>query len=209
MSINAIANLISFPVGIVCLILSIRAFYIYSLSRSELLAVLGFAMGSIATGIFVGNVGEAHLFGITYNTEWARYTGSSSGALFLFLSSLVKSHAQVQKLRRWQVLVAIFFVIVIGLTPILPPFASPWIPFGLNSIRILIYGATFIRYTGLYLSKGTRFSLIISIGFILLVIGFSLNAPGLLAPGFATLTITGAFVRIVGYSTMSLSYSVK
>jgi hypothetical protein len=209
MSINAVANFISFPVGIVCLILSIRAFYIYSLSRSELLAVLGLAMGSIATGIFIGNIGEAHLFGITYNTEWARYTGSSSGALFIFLSSLIRSQAQLQRLRRWQILVAIFFLLIIVLTPILPPFASPWIPFGLNSIRIVIYGAAFLRYTGLYLSKGTRFSLIISIGFILLVTGFSLNAPGLLSHNFATLTITGAFVRIAGYSTMSLAYSIK
>jgi hypothetical protein len=206
MSISAIADLASLPVGLVCLTLSIRAFYLYAFSRSDVVFVIGFALGSISLAILFGITGEVHF--INWNTDWARYTGSSSGALFIFLSSLVRSHEGMQQLRRWQIVVAMVFVCVVLLTPVLPPFPNPLVPAALNSIRTVLYGAAFIRYASLYAFKGTRFSLIMCIGFLLLVIGFALNTPHLLYPGrFTTMEITGAFVRIFGYSAVALAYS--
>lgn len=206
MSLSEIANLASVPVGLVCLTLSIRAFYLYALSRSDVVFLIGFALGSISLAILFGVSGEIHF--IHWNTDWARYTGSSSGALFIFLSSLVRSHQGMQQLRRWQIVVAMVFGCVIFLTPILPPFPNPLVPAALNSIRTVIYGCAFIRYASLYAFKGTRFSLIMCVGFLLLVTGFALNTPQLLYPGsFAAMQITGAFVRIFGYSSVALAYS--
>lgn len=208
MDIKMIANLISFPVGVVCLSISIRAFFLYTKSRSDMIFILGLAMASIACGIFAGNIGEAHLRLFHYNTEWARFVGSSSGALFIFLSSLVKSYSQLQRLRRWQVVFALLFLVVVFLTPLLPPFASPLIPAGLNGVRIIIYGSAFIRYATIYVSKETRFSLMMCVAFMLLVTGFGLNIPQYFSTQVALLTITGAFVRISGYSMLLLAYSV-
>ena len=207
MNISTIANLSLLPIGVVCTLIAIRAFYMYSLSRSDVLFILGFAMSSIAVAVLMSNIGDAHL--VPYNTQWARYMCSSSAALFIFLSSLVKSHEQLGQLKRAQIIFAALCVVVILLTPVLPPFASPLIPVTLNNIRTLIYGAALIRYAYLYIKKESRFSLIMSLGFLLLVTGYILITPQLLQPSTtnATLNIIGSFVRIIGYSLLLVAYS--
>lgn len=208
MDINTIATFISFPVGIVCMIIAIRAFYVYFFSRSEMLLVLGLAMTSISLGIYVGVVGIAHLGGNNYNLEWAKSTASISGALFIFLSSLVKSHAQLKSLRQLQYFCFGLFILVIVMTPLFPPFPTPLIPAGLNSIRALIYGSAFVRYAWIYINKSTRFSLIVSAGFLLLVVGFIMNTPQFFSHAYNVVTIEGGIIRILGYSTLLLAYSV-
>ncbi len=207
MDIQTIVNISVFPVGVVCAIIAIRAFYMYSLSRSDILFILGFAMSSIALGIFMSNIGDARF--VPYNTQWARYTGSSSGALFIFLSSIVRSHEQLGRLKRAQIIFAAVFVVVIALTPVLPPFSSPLIPAILNNIRTAIYGAALLRYAYLYILKESRFSLIMSLGFLLLVTGFILITPQLIQPSptNASLSIVASFVRIFGYSLLLVAYS--
>jgi hypothetical protein len=54
MTISQVANLMSIPIAIVCFSISIRAFYIYNLSRSDMLFVLGLSMASIAVGTLWG-----------------------------------------------------------------------------------------------------------------------------------------------------------
>jgi hypothetical protein len=208
MTISTIANVITFPIGIVCLIISLRAFHVYRLSRNEVLFILGLSMASIAAAAFSSTVGELHIGGTNFNWEWTRAFGSCSGGLFLLLSSMVKSHEQLQMLKRWQIITAIAFIIVILLTPLYPRFASPFIPAGLFSCRIIIYGYACIRYTTLYISKATRFSLIMSAGFLLLAIGFGFNIPGVFQSGLAAVTILGAAIRTIGYISLLLAYSV-
>lgn len=208
MTVNQIANLMSIPIGLVCLFISLRAFYIYNLSRSDMVYVLGVSMASIATGIFLGTVGDLHIAGNHFNADWTRAYGSSCGALFIFLSSLVSSQKQMQQLKRWQVLTVVVFVIVILLTPLYPPDKSPPIAILLNSCRIVIYFCAFIRYFTLYTSKGTRFSLIMWLAFLMLAIGFALNIPGAFQANLALITILAATVRITAYLTILLAYSV-
>jgi hypothetical protein len=209
MTISQVANLMSIPIAVVCLSISIRAFYIYNLSRSDLLFVLGLAMASIAVGTFTGTIGDAHIGGNHFATDWTRSFGACSGGLFIFLSSLMKSHEQMLQLRRWQIIATVLFVIVIILTPLFPPVPGPSASFALNACRMIIYTCAFVRYAILYASKGTRFSLILGIGFCVLVIGYSLNIPGIFSTEFAFLTIIAATVRIVAYFTLLGGYSVR
>src|SRR5579884_3923976 len=159
MTIGQIANLMSIPIAVVCLIISIRAFYIYNLSRSDMLFVLGLSMASIAVGTFMGTIGDAHLGGNHWAADWTRSFGACSGGLFIFLSALMKSNEQMQRLRRWQILTTVLFVFVIILTPFFPPVPGPLASFALNACRMIIYTCAFVRYAMLYSSKGTRFSL--------------------------------------------------
>ncbi len=207
MTIQTLANLSLFPIGVVCTLIAIRAFYMYSLSRNDVLFILGFSTASIAVAVFMSNIGDAHL--VPYNTQWARYICSSSGAFFIFLSSIVKSHEQLGQLKRAQVIFAAVCVVVIALTPILPPFSSPIIPVTLNNIRTLIYGAALVRYAYLYIAKESRFSLIMSFAFLLLMTGFILATPVLIQASAtnATLNIIGSFVRIIGYSSLLIAYT--
>jgi hypothetical protein len=209
MNVSSLASIIALPIAIVCFLISVRAFYGYAISRSDMLFVLGFSMALISLGTFVGSAGALHLVNSKWNTEWPRAFGACSGGLFIFLSSLVQSHEQMQRLRRWQVGTAVVFVIVVLLTPLYPPFASPWTPVLLYTCRIVIYACALIRYITLYQSKSTLFSFIMLMGFSLLVIGYIMNLPGLFQSAhFALLTIVGGIVRIFGFSTLLFAYSV-
>lgn len=208
MTIGDIANLMSIPIGFVCLFISLRAFYIYNLSRSDMVYVLGLSMACIAAGTFLGTVGDAHMAGNTLNTDWGRAYGACCGGFFIFLSSLVGSHKQMQQLKRWQVLAVVVFIIVVLLTPLYPPAKDPPIAFTLNACRIVIYTCAFMRYFTLYLSKGTRFSLIMGISFLILLVGYALNIPGILQSGLALVTIIAATVRITAYVSILAAYSI-
>ena len=209
MSVSSLGSYIALPIAITCFFVSIRAFYIYSLSRSDMLFVLGLSMASISLGTFVGSAGALHLISSSWNAEWTRAFGACTGGLFIFLSSLVQSHEQMRRLRLWQVWIAGIFIIVVLLTPLYPPFTTPWTPVALYSCRIVIYSSAFVRYVALYRSKSTLFSFIMFLGFSLLVIGFFLNMPGLFQPThFALLTIIGGIIRIFGYLTLLFAYSV-
>jgi hypothetical protein len=208
MTISQVANLMSIPIAVVCLSISIRAFYIYHLSRSDMLFVLGMSMAAIGVGTFMGTIGDAHLGGNHFATDWTRSFGACSGGFFIFLSALMKSHEQMQKLRRWQLFVTAIFVIVIILTPLFPPVPGAFGSFALNACRMIIYSCAFIRYAILYASKRTRFSLVLTIGFGVLVIGYSLNIPGIFSTQFAFLSIVAATVRITAYLTLLGGYSI-
>jgi hypothetical protein len=207
MDIPSIANTLLLLVGIVSLIIALRAFAVYMPSRNDMIFILGLAMASTALGIFCAYVGNIHLGGITFNTQWAWYAGTSSGALFLFLSSLTKSMEQLRVLRRWQVISTALVLLVVILTPVLPAFASPLTPAALNLVRTLLYTGCCLRYAALYLSKETRFSLFMGLGFLALAVGFGMVTPQLLQPDFAVLAILGALVRVAGYTTVLAAYT--
>jgi hypothetical protein len=209
MTISQIANLMSIPIAVVCLSISIRAFYVYNLSRSDMLFTLGMSMASIGVGTFMGTIGDAHIGGNNFATDWTRSFGACSGGLFIFLSSLMKSREQMQRLRRWQMVAMGLLVIVIIFTPIFPPVPGPWASFALNACRMTIYTGAFVRYVMLYTAKGTRFSLILGTGFFVLVVGYSLNIPGIFYSQLAFLTIIAATVRIIAYGTLLGGYSVR
>ncbi len=208
MSISTIATIMSVPIAIICLFISLRAFYVYNLSRNDMIFVLGLAMAVISTGTSVGLVGELHLGGNMLSTDWARSFGACCGGLFIFLSSLVRSHEQMRQLRRWQVIATILFVIVVLLTPLYPPIKNPLVSFALNGSRMIIYSCAFVRYALLYKSKSTRFSLVMSIAFLVLVIGYGLNIPGIFQTQLAIITIAAATVRISAYLTLLTAYSM-
>jgi len=207
MDTQSIANDLLLLVGVVSLVIAIRAFIAYVPSRNDMIFILGLAMASTALGIFCAYVGNMHLGGINFNTHWAWYAGTSSGALFLFLSSLAGSLEQLRLLRRWQVIATTLVLLVVILTPVLPAFSSPMVPAMLNLVRTVLYAGCCIRYAALYLSKETRFSLFMGLGFLALAVGFGMITPQILQPDFAILAILGAIVRVAGYVALLAAYT--
>jgi hypothetical protein len=208
MPISQIANLMSVPIGVICLLISMRAFYIYQLSRSDMILVLALSMASISIGTLLGTAATAHIGNTQYNGEIARAFGACSGGLFIFLSSLVKTHEEMQQLKRWQIIAAILFIIVALLTPLYPPTSQPWEMFALNSLRVIIYSCAFVRYALLYTAKSTRFSLFMWVSFLVLVTGYLLNIPGEFQASLAAVTIVAASVRIIAYISLLVAYSI-
>ncbi|GHO46659.1 hypothetical protein [Ktedonospora formicarum] len=209
MPIPVIANLMSIPIALVTMAIAIRALFMYRLSRSDMLLVLGLAMGSISIATLVGSLSDSHIGGTSFTGDWARAFGACCGALFIYLSSLVKSHEQMLNLVRWQALGWILFIIVILCTPLYPPIQAPWTPLILNLFRMIIYSLAFVRYASLYATKSTRFSMIMSVGFFILIIGYALNIPGYFQSGLIFFTIIAASVRIVSYLTLFWAYNTN
>ncbi len=205
MDVNSILLII---LGIACLGLAGYAFQKYSLTQSDPLFIMGVSLSTIGVSIFFGYLNVVKIGGITLNASWLWYAGSSIGLLFLFLISVMKSNEQIRLLRRWQVFASSLFLILILFTPMLPVTTDPQVPALLSLARPLICTCAFLRYSSLYVAKETRFSLIMSLAFLLLGIGFGVVTPQLLVPGLTALGGVGSVLRIAGYGTMIIAYTL-
>jgi hypothetical protein len=192
--------------SILCVGISIYVFYKYSLTLSDALFSLGLSMGTIGIAIFCGYLNVVHLGTLTINVNWVWYAGTSSALCFLFLGSIVSSSKQMSLLKRWHIIATIVFLVVLFLSPAYPPFPNALTPAFLNLIRSFFCLLCFCRYVMLYISKATRFSLVMAMAFLLLGIGFTMITPQLLDPSLVLVTISGAILRIAGYSTLLFAY---
>jgi hypothetical protein len=163
-------------------------------------------MGTIAIAIFCGYLNVVHLGDITLNVGWIWYAGTSSGLCFLFLNSIVASNERLRLLKSWQIIATILFFVLLLLTPTFPPFPNALTPALLNLARPFFCGLAFCRYVMLYISKETRFTLVMSVAFLLLGVGFAMITPQLLDPTLVFITLIGAILRILGYSTLLFAY---
>jgi hypothetical protein len=58
----------------------------------------------------------------------------------------------------------------------------------------------------LYISKETQFTLVVSIAFLLLGVGFAMLTPYLLNRDLVLVEVIGAMLRIAGYITLLFAY---
>jgi hypothetical protein len=191
-----------------CLAMAIYAFYKYSLTQSDPLFIVGISLGTIGVSILFGYLNVLSLGGLTLNVSWLWYIGSSIGLLFLCLISVMKNNEHMRLLRRWQVFATLLFLLAILTTPVLPPATNPLVLALLNLTRPAICACAFVRYISLYFTKETRFSLIMSFAFLLLCVGFGVVTPALLDSSLSVLSNVGSVLRITGYSTMLVAYTM-
>ena len=201
-----INNLLLVFLSILCLAISAYIFYKYSLTMSDALFSLGLSIGTIAIAIFCGYANPLSLGGMSLNVGWLWYVGTGSALCFLFLNSIVTSNEQLRLIKSWQIIATILFFVLLLLTPTFPPFPNALTPALLNLIRPFFCAIAFFRYVMLYISKETRFTLVMSIAFLLLGVGFAMVTPQLLDPALGMITAIGSIVRILGYSTLLFAY---
>ena len=207
MDILTVTAILLFIFSILCLSTGIYAFNRYSLTQSERLFAVGLAMVVTAVGIACGAIDNLHLLP-ALNLGWAWYTGTSIGFFLLFLSSMMKSADQFMLLRRWGIIGAAVLILVIVLTPVFPSYPNNSVPLVFNSLRTIICFLGFLRYIMLYTSKGTRFSLLMCFAFLFITVGYAILIPQFLNPSFASLTVVGAFIRIIGAGILFASFVV-
>lgn len=205
MNISTLTGILLFIFSILCLATGIYAFRRYSLTQSERLFAVGLAMCITAVGIACGALDSLHAIP-SFNLNWAWYTGTTLGFLFLFLSSMAKSTDQFQLLKRWGVIAAAVLITIIVLTPVFPAEPSGYVAVVLDSIRTIVCFCGFLRYVMLYTSKGTRFSLLMCLAFLFITVGYAILLPQLLDPTLNQLTVVGAFVRIIGAGVLFAAF---
>jgi hypothetical protein len=199
-----LTSLLLFVFALLCLGIGVFAFYKYSATEDERLFVVGMAMMITAGGILSGSLDQAQLFPV--NLGWAWYAGTSSGFFLLFLSSVMRSIEQFRLLKRWEMVVAALFVILLAATPILPAFTNLYVPVALSTCRSIICSLGFFRYATLYLSKRTRFGFLMLFAFLSLTIGYAILIPQLLDPTLAVLGVVGAIIRILGICGLFIAF---
>jgi hypothetical protein len=204
---QVLANTTFLVLGIVCFVLAIRAFFVYALSKSNLIFVIGLSMADIGISVVVGFLQDSHI--TTWNAHVAWYVGTIIGIFFLVIGSWATSNETILTVRRWLIIFTVIFFIVTLLTPIWPQFPNPYIPATLNVIRTVIGLIGCIRYLILYISKRTRFTLLMCICFLLIGAGFGVLTPQLFDTNLQIFLTFGYSLRIVGYTTLLITYSLS
>ncbi len=169
MSPNLIPNILAGSLCALALFISIRAFSIYFQARSARIFVLALSMLLIA--LTAADNFFVNVVTVPYNTYWFLYIGQVVGYLFIFLSFFWSSESALQKLIRWQIAFTVLMLLVWILSPILPQFPNVGVRATLSGLRALICLGIFFFYVSAFMKKETRFSLLMSITFILLTAG--------------------------------------
>jgi hypothetical protein len=193
---NLIPNVLAALFLIFPLLVCIRAYYLYSQSRSPRLFVLALAMGLVALTSADNLV--ANIITIPFNTYWFLYLGQTVGFFLIFLSLIQGSDEYLQKLTRWSILAAVLTLGLLVLAPVMPPFPNDAVRAAVNISRGVVTFGVFFCYTYAFMKKETRFSFLMGVAFLLVTFGILISAEKYLSASPDLLDNVGDITRCVG-----------
>jgi len=156
-------HLLDVSLCLVALFIAVRSFDIYARFHQYRLFILGLSMVLVSISAAADYI-SSYVTAITLQTDWFLYIGQSVGFLFILLSLLRNSDSYLRGLMRVNIVVFVFLLILLLLSPILPPMdMSTRTVLGFS--RVVICLLILIAYFSTYLSKPSRFSLLMSISF--------------------------------------------
>jgi hypothetical protein len=156
----------------ITIFISLRAFYLYSKTRSDTLFIVGLSMMVISLGGIAGIIGDYVITSKAFNTFWFRYTGQIVSYLFIFFISLPRAERHMRALKWWNIIATVFLLALLVLTPVLPPISNVALTEVLSGARGLVCLAIFFNYYFvIYSLKGTRFSFLMCAAFLLIATG--------------------------------------
>ena len=170
---NLIPDVLAVLLFLVCVFISVRAFYTYSQSQSPRLFILGLSMVILALTA-AADFASSNITSISLNTDWFLYLGQAVSWLFILLSFVRNSDTYFHRLTRAHVLASVLVLCLLFLSPTLPDFPSTLVRALLSGSRCVICFGIFFYYVSAFLSKQTRFSLLMSVAFLLLSFGYLL-----------------------------------
>jgi hypothetical protein len=197
---NLVANVLSLTLFSIALLITMRTFFLCFQAiqgHNYRLFILGLAMGVI-TLTAIASFANDNIADLPLNVNWFKYIAQSVAFLFICLSLISNSDSYLRRLMFWQI--AISIVLLVLLTPLLPvAFPNPPVTkMILGGSRALVCFVIFFFYVTAFMSKETRFSLLMSGVFLLLSSGYLLNMPKYLDKHLTLLDNIGDGVRISG-----------
>lgn len=198
-------DLLNVLLAAACLSISLRALFLYSQLRSPRLFILGLAMGLVALTA-AADFASGFVTNAPFNVDWFLFIGQATGFGFIFLSLLRNSDYYLRRLVLWQIISASLILFLLFLAPVLPDFPNMTTRVLLSGSRAVGCFLVFGYYASAFVSKETRFSLLISLAFILLSIGYALILPQYLLPHQEGLDYLGDGIRIVGLFILMGAY---
>ncbi|HET9921970.1 MAG TPA: hypothetical protein VFQ30_19175 [Ktedonobacteraceae bacterium] len=206
---DLIANILSLSLFFVALFISLRAFYVYSRSRSGRLFVLALSMGVIALTAAAGFAGD-NVTSVSLNVDWFNYIGQTVSFLFILLSFLRSEEGYLRRLIRWQVIVSLLLLILLLLAPVLPPeFPAPAVTKTvLSGSRGVICMIIFFYYYRAFVKKEARFSMLMSGAFLALSFGYLVILPKYIYSGMDQIDQMGDIFRVIGLIVLLVAVSL-
>jgi hypothetical protein len=158
-----IPHLLDVSLCLVALFIAVRSFDIYARYHQYRLFILGLSMVLVSISAAADYI-ASYVTAITLQTDWFLYVGQSIGFLFILLSLIRSSDSYLRALMRFYIVVFAFLLILLLLSPVLPPMdMSTRTVLGFS--RFVICMLILIAYFSSYVSKPSRFSLLMSISF--------------------------------------------
>lgn len=193
-----VPNILAISLFLSTVFISMRAFYIYAQTRSLRLFNLGLSMGIIAlTG--ADNL-AANFVTIPFNTYWFLYLGQTISYFFIWASFFSSSDEYLMQLRRWHIIGSILALGLLLASPVIPPFPPDNILRAIFSAsRSIPCFGIFCCYIMAFMRKNARFSLLMSVAFLLLTIGpWIIVEKYFVTIGADLLDGTGDVLRLIG-----------
>jgi hypothetical protein len=175
---NLIANILSLTLFVIPLFIALRALFLFLQARNRRVFILGLSLGIIALTALADLMGD-NVTIIHLSVKWFVYIGQTASFLFILLSMLSSADDYQQLLVRWHLVTCALLLILFLLAPVLPSdFPNPTLTkLLLGGSRGLICGVLFFYYVSAFMTKETRFSLLMSGAFLVLSVGYILNIP--------------------------------
>ncbi len=188
-----IPNALAISLFAIAVFIAVRALYLYFRARNPRLFILGLSMGLIALTAAADFVGS-NVTSISLNTDWFLYIGQSVAFLFILLSLAGSSEEYLRGLMRWQIALSLLALVLLLLAPVLPDFPDPVVTkILLSGSRGLLSFIIFFYYVSAFMTKETRFSLLMSLSFFLISFGYFT-----IATQYSFLPSQGVFLDNVG-----------
>lgn len=156
-------HLLDVSLCLVALFIAVRSFDIYARFHQYRLFILGLSMVLVSLSAAADYI-ASYVTAITLQTDWFLYIGQSVGFLFILLSLIGSTDTYLRGLMRLYIAVFAFLLILLFLAPIFPPMNMTTRTV-LGFSRFVICMLILIAYFSTYLSKPSRFSLLMSISF--------------------------------------------
>lgn len=209
MSSKDVTDLIIAFQAVITLFISLRAFYLYFKARSDILFIVGLSMAVIVVGGAAGLAGDYLLKSSAFNTFWFRYIGQIVSYLFIFLISLPGAERHTRFLKRLNLVASALLLLLLVLTPVLPPIPGVTLTEALSGARGVVCLAVFFNYyLVMYSMKGSRFSALMCIAFLLIATGIAIYTFKFSAPNPLPYDYVGDSVRAVGLVFMLAAFFV-
>lgn len=189
--------------------IALRAFYLYIKLRNPHLFILWLSLSTIVLTSIASLIGDNHLlFHSSINTNWFKYIGQIISWLFIWLSTFRIAQQHALSIKNWHIVSSLLLTTLLLATPFLPPFPNIWTQIILSTLRAVICMFIFFQYIILFVTKTQRFSLFMSVAFLLLAFGYFVIFPKFLYSHQDLLTNTGDIMRICGFIVLLITYLI-
>lgn len=195
--------------AVITFCISMRAFFLYYKSRRDILFIVGLSMAVIFLGGVAGIIGDYLLTSGSFNTFWFRYIGQVVSYLFIFSISLPGVERHMRFLKRLNIVATAAMLLMLALTPVLPPISSVTLMEVLSGARgVVCLGIFFNYYFVLYSMKGTRFSLLMCLAFLLITVGITTYTIKFSVTNPLPYDYVGDSIRAAGLVLMLIAFFV-